>query len=133
MLSSQRINQIDCLLLYLTSLHTSFPNAALVNDAIHQTCQLERLTIPCVVTLGNDYQPLILAFDLDSVSNDAAGVAGVLIVQSFHDVEYDCDDAGAMQVTHHQRRLELELLVVKIAVCNPPRHAASDYLLVLVS
>ena len=103
-----------------------------MNDAIHQTCQLGRLTSPCVVTLGNDYQPLILAFDLDSVSIDAAGVADVLIVQSFHDVECDCDDAGARQVIHHQRRLELEL-VVKFAVYNPPRHAASDYLLVLVS
>lgn len=103
-----------------------------MNDAIHQTCLLERLTSHGVVTLGNDYQHLILAFDLDSVSNDAAGVADVLIVQSFHDVECDCDDAGAMQVIHHQRRLELEL-VVKIAASNPPRHAASDSLLVLVS
>ena len=120
-------------LFYFTFLHTSFPNAALVNDAIHQTCLLERLTSPCVVTLGSDYQHLILAFDLDSVSIDAAGVADVLIVQSFHDVECDCDNAGAMQVIHHQRRLELELLVVKIAVCNPPRHAASDSLLALVS
>ena len=116
----------------LLRLQTSFPNAALVNDAIHQTCLLERLTSHGVVTLGNDYQHLILAFDLDSVSNDAAGVADVLIVQSFHDVECDCDDAGAMQVIHHQRRLELEL-VVKIAASNPPRHDASDSLLVLVS
>ena len=117
----------------LLLLHTSFPNAALVNDAIHQTCLLERLTSHGVVTLGNDYRHLILAFDLDNVSNDAAGVAVVSIVQSFHDVECDCDNAGAMQVIHHQRRLELELLVVKIAACNPPRHAASDSLLVLVS
>ena len=54
----------------LLLLHTSFPNAALVNDAIHQTCLLERLTSPGVVKLGNDYRHRILAFDLDSVSNE---------------------------------------------------------------
>lgn len=117
------------IILLLLLLHTSFPNVALVNDAIHQTCLLERLTSPGVVTLENDCQHLILAFDLDSASNDAADVADVLIVQSFHDVECDCDDDA---VIHHQHRLELEL-AVKIAVCNPPRHDASGSLLVLVS